>query len=401
MTPFPALTRRRALARLGAFLAGSPLLSAQFVPRREHYRFPTLDEMANVLEFEPVAKAKITQNAYDFVAGAVEEEFSLRRNRQAFDWVHLVPRVTSAGGPVNLATEIFGQKLAAPLLVCPTAGHAQLHPEGEKETHRGATAAGTTMIVSNNSSFPFDQIAEAAPGPLWSQLYVHGDVDGAQERVLRAADSGAQAICVTVDAPWGSFRERLMENRNLNPAPAGTPAAASRRAQRARPRPGANNPYGIRPESNNQDWSFLGTLQSWAPKLPILVKGLLTAEDAKLALEYGAKGIVVSNHGARYLESVSATIEALPEIVEAVGGRLTILIDGGFRRGSDIAKALALGAHAVCVGRPPLWGLGAFGAEGVARVLEILKNELAQTMALLGCTSLADLTRDRVRADFP
>ncbi len=378
------MTRREALRGFGAFVASSPLLEAQFAKREDHRRAPSLDEIANVLEFEPVAKAKIPQAAYDYVAGSVEDEVSLRRNRKAFDWVRLLPKRMAGVAHVDLSTQILGQPMKAPLLVAPTAGHLQLHPSGEMGTHRGATAAGVTMAVSHVSSQPFADVAKAADGPLWSQLYIHRNVVGAQERVIAAEAAGAKAIVWTVDGQFRSLRERLDHNANLS-------EASLQRSRRGTPA-SRTGPYGLRYESPDETWEFLQTIRSWT-SLPVLIKGLLTADDALLAIDAGADAIVVSNHGARYASNDPATIEVLPEIVDAVGGRIPILIDGGFRRGEDILKALAIGADAVQVGRPPLWGLGAFGAAGVERVLTLLQAELAAAMASCGCAKLADISR--------
>ena len=391
----PLMTRRHALRNFGLFVAASPLLRSQFGPRDTHQRVPGLDEITSAFEFEPVARAKMPRQAYDYVAGGVEGEYTLRRNRKGFDWVTLIPRAVGGPGSVDLSTTVLGQRMPSPVFVSPTSGHQRLHREGELETHRGTTAAGVTMIVSNNSSFPTPEIALSAEGPLWQQLYIHRDPGAARERIDRAVDAGCLAVCLTVDAQYSSLRERLSHNRNLN---FGGPARRSRRSRRALSR--AQDLYRIRPESPEQTWEFIDELHSWTG-LPILVKGLLTAEDATLAVEHGADGIVVSNHGARYLGHTPSTIEVLPEIVDAVAGRIPILIDGGFRRGSDIFKALALGANAVSLGRPALWGLGAFGAAGTQRVLEILQAELALAMAGTGCARIADIDRSMVMADFP
>jgi isopentenyl diphosphate isomerase/L-lactate dehydrogenase-like FMN-dependent dehydrogenase len=392
----PPMTRRDALRNLGLFIAGSPLLHSQFIPRDTHQRVPGLDEITSVFEFEPVARAKILRASYDYVTGGVEGEYTLRRNRKGFDWVTLIPHVVGGASSVDLSTEVLGQPMPSPIFISPSSGHQRLHAEGEKDTHRGATAAGVTMIVSYNSSFGTPEIAATAEGPLWQQLYIHRNLDAARERIDQAVESGCLAVCLTVDAQYSSLRERLTHNRHMNP-----PRSASRRNRRSRR--GAFRPqelYRIRPESPDQSWEFLDVLRTWSD-LPILVKGLLTAEDATLAVEHGADGIVVSNHGARYLGHTPSTIEVLPEIVDAVGGRIAILVDGGFRRGSDIFKALALGANAVSLGRPPLWGLGAFGATGTQRVLEILQAELALAMASAGCSRIDDIDRGMVMADFP
>ena len=352
-------SRREALKQFALFAAGSPLLPGQFIPREGHRRIPSLDEIANVLEFEPIARAKMKQTDYDYVAGAVEGEYSLRRNRKAFDWVSIVPRGMTDVESIDTSIVMLGQTMEYPLLVDPSAGHERIHPGGEPETRRGASAAETPMVVSNQAGFPIGQIAEAAEGPIWQQLYIHRNRDAARERVGRAVDAGCGAVCLTVDAQYSSLRERLRHDRHLSARSPG--ARPRRRSRRRRGAAAADTPqppdYGTRPESPEETWEFYDTLRSWTD-LPLLAKGLLTAEDAELAVEHGVDAIVVSNHGARYLEYAPSTIEVLPEIVDAVAGRIPVLIDGGFRRGDDIFKALAIGADAVLVGRPPLWGPG-------------------------------------------
>lgn len=395
------MTRRQALHRLAGFLAGSPLLDAQYASRADHQRTPGLDELASALEFEPIAHAKMTQLNYDYVAGGVEDEVALRRNRKAFDWITLQPRPLAAVTKVDLTTTILGQPMASPLLVAPTGGQQGVHSEGDVEMHRGASAARTTMCVSHVATFPLADIAAAATGPLWSQLYVHLNPTAARERIDQAGEVGCKAIVWTVDAQYTSLRERLRHGANLGERTAQGAQAqvAARRRSRARGgRP--SNPYGLNPETPDLTWDFLETLRSWTP-LPIVVKGLLTAEDARLAVDSGADAVVVSNHGARYMPHVAATIETLEEIVDEVDGKIPVLVDGGFRRGSDVLKALALGADGVLLGRAALWGLGAFGAAGVQRVLEILQTELTLAMAQCGVASVAEIDRSLVRTDFP
>jgi len=391
-------TRRQCLRRLAAFVAGSPLLGAQLVPRSQHDRVPSLDEMASVFEFEPVARAKMLRAAFDFLSLGVDGEFTLRRNRQAFDWVTLMPRAMADVRTLDLSTELFGQKLAHPILIDPTAGHQQFHPEGELDTHRGATAARAIMVVSSGSSYPIDKIAAAAEGPLWFQLYAMDTPEGTRERVEKALAAGCKAVCLTVDTQFFSHRERLLHDRHLSD---GGPAQRAELARRRRAGAAAPPmPYGLRGQNPDLTWAMISTLRSYA-KTPILLKGVMAAEDARLAVEQGADGIIVSNHGGRYLDYDASTLEALAECAEAVKGRVPVLMDGGVRRGADVLKALALGAKAVLVGRAPLWGLGAFGAAGVQRVLEILKNELALAMAHTGRTTLASIDRSLVRVDFP
>ena len=397
------LSRREALKQFALLWAGSPLLRGQFIPRKGHQRIPSLDEIANVFEFEPIAQAKMKRIDYEFIAGGVESEYSLRRNREAFDWVSIIPRGMTRVEPIDTSISILGQQMEYPLLVAPTAGHERSHPGGEPETRRGASAAETPMVVSNQAGFPIGQIAEAGEGLIWQQLYIHRNRDAARERVGLAVEAGCGAICLTVDSPYSGLRERNRHNRHLTASSRSSRARRRSSRQRSRPRGQVTrrkNTYGLRPESPTETWKFFDTLRLWTD-LPLLAKGLLTAEDAELAVEHGLDAIVVSNHGGRYLEYAPSTIEVLPEIVDAVGGRIPVLIDGGFRRGDDIFKALAIGADAVLVGRAPLWGLGAFGARGVERVFRMLQAELVLAMAHTGCSRISDIDRSLVKTAFP
>ena len=349
------MTRREAARKLSLFLAGSPLARAQdpsWIPSR----MPAIEELNNVMEFEPLARTKMLRTAYDYIAGGVDDEWTLRRNRQGFESITLRPRMLVDVSKLDLSLELFGSRIEMPILIAPTGGHQQAHPEGELATVKAAGAAKTIMVVSSNSSYPIDKIGGAATGPFWFQLYVGPDKDATREKVERALAAGAKAICWTVDGPYQSHRERLLRDRVTTSGPA--PQAGRRRSM--------VQPARYRLESQflaQITWPFLKELQTYA-KVPVLIKGILTAEDARLAVENGAAGIVVSNHGARYLDTAPSTIEALPDIVDAVQGKIPVLIDGGFRRGTDVIKALAIGAKAVLVGRPPLWGLGAFGTAG-------------------------------------
>jgi len=394
------MTRRDALRNLMAWAAASPLLRAQREIPYTPERMPLAAELANVMEFEPVCKARLTKQNYDFIAGGVDDEWTLRRNREAFHWIILRPRMLVDVSKLDLSVELFGMRSSMPILVSPTGGHQMAHPDGELATARGAGALGAIMAVSTNSSYPLEKIAEAALGPLWFQLYAGPDLDGTRERVERAVATGCKVVCFTVDTPYNSHRERLLRNRTTQAAPqymlptADSPAGRSRR--RAPETPPAPPPYGLTPRFTGQlTWNFVKELNSYA-KVPVLIKGILTPEDAKRAVDHGAAGVIVSNHGGRYLGAAPSTIEMLPSIVDAVGGKIPILIDGGFRRGTDVLKALAIGAKAVMVGRPPLWGLGAFGQPGVQRVLELLQTELALAMGLSGCPNLASIDKSLV-----
>jgi 4-hydroxymandelate oxidase len=369
-------------------LAGSSSLRAQNYPLRDHSRVPAMDELATVMEFEAVAFAKLSREAYTFTAHGSEGEFTLRRNRQAFDWVELIPKGVVDVSAVDTASEILGTPMAFPIMAAPTAGHAELHRDGELATHQGATAAANTpMIVSNNASFPMDKIAEAAKGPLWFQLYPRQDLNATRALLDAAVAAGSKAVVVTVDQQ-ASYSERQIHNRHL----------AAPRQVRSGGAPA--NPYRV-PESRLwYEWKYADSVRSML-KVPMIAKGILTAEDARLCMEHGFDAIYVSNHGGRSLDYDPSTLEVLPEIVDAVEGRVPVLFDSGILSGTDVLKALALGAKAACIGRGIRWGLGAYGAPGVQRVLEILQAELVMAMAQTGKPNLASLDRTMVRTQFP
>jgi 4-hydroxymandelate oxidase len=385
-----ALDRRRALRALAGFIAGSPLLRSQQDPFRDHSRVPKLEELLTAIDFEAVAYAKLPRSAYDYTAYGSSSEFTLRRNREAFDWVKLVPKAIGAPGTPNTATEVLGTKMAYPIMLSPTAAHAQLHPDAETATYQGATAAANTpMIVSNVSSLPFEKIAAAAKGPLWFQLYPKQELDANRELLEKVQAAGCRAVVVTVDQQT-SYYERALHGRNL------TGGTVTRRTRQSTP----TNPYSLEESRLWYEWKFFSQIRPFV-KVPMIIKGILTAEDAKLSLENGLDAVYVSNHGGRSLDYGPSSLEVLPEIVEAVGGRVPVLFDSGVRRGSDVLKALALGASAVCLGRAPRWGLGAYGAPGVQRVLEIVQAELRQAMAYTGRPALASIDRTLARTEFP
>lgn len=378
-------TRRRALEQLAAFVSASPLLRAQQASK--------LEDMVNVFDFEPVFKSKSTKPTYDYVTGGGWDEWTLVRNREMFRHFLLKPRFMIDVSKIDVSTEVLGQKLAMPILVAPTGTHSLVHPAGEPETARGAAAAGAVMCVSTSSSFPLEKIAEAGKGPLWFQLYTGPDLDATKEKVQHAVSTGCKVILLTVDGPYQPPRERDMRNRLEQ-------QSERLRVRAARGHTAEQGSYGLPVRFQaGLNWRFLDDLCAYA-KVPVLVKGVLTPEDALLALDHGAAGVVVSNHGGRYLDGAPSTIEVLPEIVRVAGSRGVVLIDSGFRRGTDVLKALAVGAKAVLVGRPPLWGLGAFGANGVQRVLELMRKELAWAMGLAGRPTIASIDRSLVKADL-
>jgi isopentenyl diphosphate isomerase/L-lactate dehydrogenase-like FMN-dependent dehydrogenase len=385
-------SRREALASLAALVAGSPLLAAQRDPRPlgDHRRIPGFAEMTSIFDFEPVFHANVTQAVYDYTAHGADSEATIRRNRDAFGWVDIVPGTPIAAASVDTRTTVLGLNLDFPLFVAPTALQVALHPDGEVGMHQAATDTKTPFIISNNSSQPAEKIATSSAGPAWFQFYPRRSLDESRTMLERVQAAGCQAVVVTVDQQ-ATFYERTQHLRNLG----GRPRTAPARPATGGPR----NPYRVPDGRLWYEWNYLDQIRPFI-KGPMLVKGILTAEDARLCLEHGAQGIIVSNHGGRSLDYGSSTIEVLPEIVDAVGGRVPVLVDSGFRRGADVFKALALGADAVCLGRATRWGLGAFGVPGVQKVIEMIQAELVAAMAAAGRKSLADLDGSAVRTRF-
>jgi 4-hydroxymandelate oxidase len=327
-------------------------------------------------DYEPVAKAKLDADVYDYFAGGAGDERTLEENLRAFDrWV-IRPRVMRGSGSPDTSTEILGTQVSSPVLVAPWAYQGRAHPGGERATVRGAARAGTIAVVSSTAVDDLEGIAAASEGPKWWQLYLFSEPQRSAEMLARVAASGYQAICWTVDFPVAGLRHR--DTRSGFTMPFGHDDSAD---------------YTYEP---NMTWDHLGWIREHAPGLPVLVKGVLTGEDAVLAVEHRVDGIVVSNHGGRQLDSCPASLDALPEVVEAVAGRVPVLMDGGVRRGTDVLKAIALGAGAVLVGRPVVWGLAAEGEDGVAGVLEILRAEVENAMALAGCRTVAEIDRSLV-----
>jgi 4-hydroxymandelate oxidase len=386
------ISRRQAIAGLGSFLAASPLLHAQRDPwpLDSHRRFMGFDEIRDVFDFEPLFRANVPLSVYDYSAHGTESEFTLYRNRDAFDWVQLVGGGGVAPADVDTSTALFGHGMPSPIMLAPTSRQRDLHPDGELGMHRAATTTSTTMIVSNASSFPYARIAEEAEGPLWYQRYATRELDPNRAALDAGQEAGAQTIVVTIDQQ-ATLYERDLHVRHLG----GAPRQVRRRTPQNPP-----NPYRVGAFRLWYEWEMFDDLKPMC-QVPMLAKGILTGEGAKECLEHGVDGIIVSNHGGRSLDYGPSTLEVLEEVVEAVGDRVPVIIDSGFRRGTDVLKALALGADAVCLGRASRWGLGAFGELGAQKVIEMLNAELRQAMASVGAATLADINRSMVKTNFP
>lgn len=346
-------------------------------------------------DFEIEAKRRLDPIIFDFLAGGADAELTVARNLAAFGRIQLLPRVLRGGEEPDLGVELLGERAALPVLIAPTAFHRLFDPEGERATVRAALDADTIMIVSMASTVAIEEIAGAGgPGArpkLWFQLNVQPDLDFTQRIVRRAEAAGCTALVVSVDAPVFGHRERDLRN-GFTDLPEGLFCENLREPTRAGERGRVPAIEFLRELS----WEHIEWLRR-VTSLPLVLKGILHPEDARAAVGRGIDAIVVSNQGGRQLDTVPGTIELLPQIADAVGERIPIVLDGGVRRGTDVLKALALGARAVAIGRPILWGLAADGQQGARRVLDLLRTDLARAMSLCGCRSLAELDRGFVR----
>lgn len=359
------VTRRRALRTFGLWMAASPLLeAADKSPKligEAPGRITPPDELVNVFEAEAMAKRLLPDALFAKIAGT---------HHDAFDRITLRPRMLEPTRNMDLTVDLFGEKLFAPILAGPASRVERFHTGGELALVRGAASTKTVVVLSSASSQPLDKLAAEAKSGAWLQVYPETDMTPVLSRVAHAAQAGCRAVCVTVGTPY-------------------RPTAFI----------GAPNPAKLavcaKPDMN---WSVVDQVRQ-AAKLPVVLKGIMSPEEARTAVERGVEGIIVSNHGGRFVQGLATPIEVLPEIVDAVSGKIPVLMDSDIRRGTDIVKALALGARAVLVARPVLWGLAAYGEAGVRTVLEMLQGETARTMALCGKPNLATLDRSLVRMD--
>jgi len=374
--------------------------------------------LAKVLNYEDarrLARRTLPRAVFDYVDGGSEDEVTMRRNTEGFRDLRFSPRMGVWVEEPKLSTTLFGQSISFPVLAAPCGGLRLIHPHADIGVARASASAGTIHIASSASGFSLEQIAESSPDRHWFQLYRFMGRPGMENLVNRAKAAGYQAIVATVDTQVGSKRERNWRNGfsysmrvnvanalKLGPQVAPRPFWLARYVRDGMPFQLANTAgmtrdgvpmsmpeMGYR-ESNSPTWEDVAWVRQNFDG-PVLVKGVLTAEDARRALELGCDGVVVSNHGGRQLDGAPATIDVLPEVVAAVGDRMEILVDGGVRRGSDVLKALALGAKAVLIGRPYVWGLALGGQDGVSHVLETLRAEMKRSMQLMGCSSVHDL----------
>ncbi len=390
------VTRREALLSAGALAAAGVLPAVQAQSNKSKTESPIAEDSGEpvcLTDFEPLAKQRMSHLAWEYINGAAADETTVKWNREAYQRMRLKPRVLVDVSKLDTRVTLFGQQHAFPILLAPTAYHRLIVPEGEVATARGAGAAGATMVVSSFSTTAVEEIAGVAKAPLWFQLYAQTDHSFTHDLVQRAEAAGCRALCLTVDSPVAGARNREARVKFELPPGMSLPNLKGITEVRA----GASHlPRGQEIFSSILDpelsWKDVEWLSSFA-KIPLLVKGVLNPEDADRAVKAGVAGIIVSNHGGRNLDTAPATAEALPPVVEKVAGRVPVLVDGGIRRGTDVLKALALGASAVLIGRPYLYGLAAAGQEGVTSVVNILRREFEMAMALTGRTNLASIDR--------
>ena len=385
---------RRDLIRSAGLLASAAVLTSKTEARAEAAPattppFPALNpaDLLDVPDFERAAKGAMSSLAWEYVSEGAADEITLRSNHEAYEKIRLMPRALVDVSKLDTRMTLLGRELAHPILLAPTAYQKLSHPEGELATVKGAADANATMVLSTMSTVSLEDVAAVAKTPLWFQLYVQPDRVFTRELVQRAEKAGYQALVVTVDTPvLGARYRELRAKFNLPPG-----------MERANLRGRATATGGQRASEASIFSATLDPKLTWKDiewlrsitTLPVLLKGIVNPEDAELAVQYGAAGILVSNHGARNLDTGPATIEALPGVAQRVRGRIPVLVDGGIRRGTDILKAIALGANAVLIGRPYVYGLAVDSSRGVTRIVNILRREFEMAMAHTGRTSIA------------
>ena len=374
--------------------------------------------VVNISDLRRLAERRLPRVVFDYIDGGADGEVTLRENCRAFEAVTFRPRCAVAVPQCELGTTVLGTQVSMPILLAPVGSSRMFYPRGEEVAARQAGAAGTVYILSTLSGCRLEDVKRATSGPAWYQLYLVGGRDAARAAIARAKAAGFSGLVVTIDTPVAGLRERDLRNGTKELLARGLSTIRFLPQFLARPRwlvgflrdgglmnfpnvvPPGQGPFpytdiSVALEQTTVTWNDFGWIrEAWGG--PIIVKGILTAEDARRAVAEGAAAVVVSNHGGRQLDGVSPTLRALPEVVAAVNGRTEVLLDGGVRRGSDVAKALCLGARAVLVGRAYAYGVGAAGGAGVARAMEILRSDLVRTLKLLGCASVRELDRSYV-----
>ena len=386
----PAYARRQFLK----FLAGSPYFAALAQENPGVLADPK--DALSVMDFEEVARRKVPVAHWAYMTSGVDDDLTLRANREGFKHIQLRPRRLVDATKVDMRTELFGTVYDSPIFLCPTGNQKAFHPEGELAVAPAAKGRGTMMMLSTSTTTGVEDVAKALGRPPWYQLYAPSVWTGVEKIVRRAEAAGCPAIALTVDSTTGRnsetfLRMRRQDTRQCSLCHDGEPGTSRKR----HPMFDGIDLTGARSSNPAMTWEFVDRLRK-AVSVKLFIKGIDTREDARLAVEHGFDGIIVSNHGGRATETDRATIEALPEVIAEVGNRIPVMLDGGVRRGTDVFKALALGARAVGIGRPYLWGLGAFGQAGVDRVLQILQAEFKLVLGNMGTPSIAAITRAHI-----
>jgi 4-hydroxymandelate oxidase len=355
-------------------------------------------EAVNVFDFELVARKNVSPGHFGYMASGIDDELTLRANREAFTKLQLRPRRLNDVTKVETSTELFGVKWPTPIVIAPTGGNRAYHQDGDLAVARAAKARGHLQILSTVASTSIEDVIQARAAPIWFQLYATQKWEVTQALVKRADAAGCPVLVLTVDRKAGRNQETYLRLRRTDSQDcSGCHEPGLKGLVRMKPNFDGIDLSGLTTlESPNLTWDFVNRLKD-ATRMKVVLKGILTAEDAKLSVDNGVDGIIVSNHGGRAEDSGLPTIDCLPEVSKAVAGRIPVLVDSGFRRGTDVIKGLAMGAQAICIGRPYLWGLGAFGEPGVERVLEILHTELEVAMKQCGVRSIAELSPAFVR----
>jgi 4-hydroxymandelate oxidase len=390
-----AWNRRRFLR----FLAGSPLLPHLSLPPQEAEELiASPAEAINVFDFEPVAKRNLPPAHWGYLATGVDDDATLRANREGFSKFQIRARHLVDVRRVDTSIEIFGKKWETPIVLAPAGSQRAFHEEGELAVARAAKAKGHLQILSTVTTAAVEEVNAARGEPVWYQLYASSDWRVGEKLVKRVEAAGCPVLVLTVDLPVGDNRETVKRFQKKDPRECSVcHEEGVQGTVRRKPMYEGIDLTGVKDLTALWlTWDFVRRLRD-NTRMKLVLKGIVTREDAELSVQYGVDGIIVSNHGGRSEESGRSTIECLPEVVDAVGGKIPVLIDSGFRRGTDIFKALALGARAVCIGRPYLWGLAAFGQAGVERVLDILRAELVMVMQTAGVASVSQISRDFVR----
>ncbi|KMZ57775.1 L-lactate dehydrogenase (cytochrome) [Zostera marina] len=353
-------------------------------------------EITNISEYEAIAKKKLPKMIFDYYASGAEDQWTLQENRNAFSRILFRQRILIDVSKIDISTTVLGFKISMPIMIAPTAMQKMAHPDGECATARAASSSGTIMTLSSWATSSVDEVASTGPGIRFFQLYVYKDRKVVEQLVRRAERAGFKAIVLTADTPQLGRRESDIKNRFNLPSHLTLKNFEGLEISKMY----ETNDSGLASYVSSQidrtlSWKDVKWLQS-ITSMPILVKGVMNAEDTLLAIETGVAGIIVSNHGARQLDYIPATISCLEEVVKAAQGRVPVFLDGGVRRGTDVFKALALGAAGIFIGRPVLYSLAVDGEAGVRNVLKMLRDEFELTMTLAGCVSLKTITRNHI-----